>query len=289
MLAEAIDSILKIPPVIIGALIAALISLIGVLAANKSSLNRLHAQHENDRKEATLQRLHDATQKEEDRKAAIRREVYIDSVEQAHALLGAIGGLFVKPLDFSGVGDAEPLQIFLKANAKVWLVADSAAALLSRELTGQMSELYMKTLASAYPSRVEFQKILDINALLVRAEEDVRRIDVKNVELKESNSETAVRDGALVFLAREQEYISSLKTSRQQIFDSMMPGRVAHMYSLFENMRSVQETLVRLVSSLRKEIHLSANEDEFLQQLLVMEKRALAMVERSAGISKINE
>ena len=97
MLIDVNDGFIKAAPVITGALIAAPISYFGVVAANKSSLARLHAQHDNDRKEAALQRTHDALQKQQDRKAAIRRQVYTDAVEQAHTVLGAIGSLPVRP------------------------------------------------------------------------------------------------------------------------------------------------------------------------------------------------
>lgn len=285
MLLEAVEGLVKGAPVIAGALIAGLISYFGVVAANKSSLARLRVQHENDRQEAALQRAHDAKQKEEDRKAAIRRQVYIDAVEEAHALLAAIGSLTVRPLDFSGVGDVEPLQKFLKANAKVWLVAESEAALLSRELTSQLSELYMKALASAQPSRIKFQEILDVNASLVSAEADVRRIETKISELKEANAELPAQDAASESWKKAQEWISALKASRQQAFDAMMPGRIAHTTQLFEDLHTVQRTLVRVVSSLRREIHLSANEEEFLLQLHDMERRAKAVIERAVGQS----
>lgn len=245
---------------------------------------RLRVQHENDQKEAALQRSHDVTQKAEDRKAAIRRQVYTDAVEQTHSVLGAIGSLPVRPLDFGGVSDVEPLQAFLKANAKVWLVAESNAALLSRELTAQMTELYSKAVGSAHPLRVDFQKILDINVRLVHGEDEVRRIDVKIAELKEANADLSVRQAASNSWKEAQDWIVALKNSRQHVFDSMVPARIEHTHRLFDDMKNVQTTLVRLVSALRKELHLGANEEEFLLQLGEMEKRARVMFNRSAGL-----
>ena len=69
----------SIPAVIwsgaLSAVIASGISYVGVGSANKSRLARLRAQHDDDRGEARKQRTHDALQKEEGRKTAIRREV----------------------------------------------------------------------------------------------------------------------------------------------------------------------------------------------------------------------
>lgn len=280
-----IDFFLRVSPVFWSALIAALVSIAGVVAANRSSMARLLVQHENDQKEAALQRSHDATQKAEDRKAAIRRQVYTDAVEQAHAVLGAIGSLPARPLDFGGVSDVEPLHAFLKANAKVWLVAESDAALLSRELTGQMAELYSKAIVSAHPLRVEFQKILDINVRLAHGEDETRRIDIKIAELKEANADFLTRQAAANSWKEAHDWIAELKNSRQHVFDSMMPARIEHTNRLFDDMKNVQTTLVRLVSALRKELHLAAYENQFLLQLEDMEKRGRAMFNRSAGLS----
>ena len=283
MLNVLIDGFSRVSPVFWAALTAALISYFGVLAANKSSLTRLRVQHENDQMEARLQRAHDAAQKAEDRKAAIRRQVYIDAVEQAHAVLAAIGALPFRPLDFAGASDAEPLQNFMKANAKVWLVAESDAALLSRELTGHIAELYSKATISAHPLRVILHQILDINARLVRAEDEIKRLETKIAELIESKADASLRDAAHRSWENANVWISTLKETRQRVFDSMTPGRIEHTHQLFGDMKTVQTTLVRLVSALRKELHLAADEDAFLRQLVEMESRALTMFNRSVG------
>ncbi|RYG88750.1 MAG: hypothetical protein EON59_03450 [Alphaproteobacteria bacterium] len=132
---------------VIGATISASISLFGVRSANKGSLRRLREQHDYDREQANEQRQHDARQKEEDRKATIRREVYVKAVEEAHAVLAYIGGLRGRPLPPKD--DDAALQVFLKANAKVWLVADVEGAALARELTSLMSELYIAAMQAA--------------------------------------------------------------------------------------------------------------------------------------------
>jgi hypothetical protein len=168
----------SIPAVIwsgaIGAVLASGISYFGVRSANKSSLDRLHAQHRYDADEATKQRTHDANQNDEDRKAAFRREVYMKAVEEVHAVLAVIGGLPERPLS-KRHKDAEGLQHFLKASAKVWLVAESEAAHLSRELTNLMSELYFKTLQAAQPMRIALEPVWEIDKQLAHAESEVKR------------------------------------------------------------------------------------------------------------------
>jgi hypothetical protein len=101
--------------------------------------------------EKTRQLLFDEAQKNEDRKAAIRREVYLKAIEEATAVFGAIGGLADKP--FGESNDSDALQGFLKANAKVWLVADSEATRLSRELQSLMSIAFLEGMREAMPIR----------------------------------------------------------------------------------------------------------------------------------------
>jgi hypothetical protein len=283
----------SIPAVIwsgaLGAVLASGISYFGVRSANKSSLERLRDQHKYDRDEAVKQRAHDAQQKEEDRKAAIRREVYTKAAEEVHAVLAAIGGFPVKPLDVSGTSDTDALQTFLKANAKVWLVAEAEGAHLSRELTSQMGELYHKALASAYPLRLALEPVWDINKNLVHADGEVQRTAVKLAELNEQRADLAVLEAAEKSWREANTWVATLKGSRQRIIDSLASQRLAHARTLFEDMQAVQKTIVKLVSSLRKEIYLPADELEFLAQHADMEKRALAMVNRAFGVVDVEK
>jgi hypothetical protein len=53
---------------------------------------------------------------------------------------------------------------------------------------------------------------------------------------------------------------------------------------MFDDMRAVQRTIVKLVSSLRKELQLPPDEEQFLAQLADMERRALAALNRAYGV-----
>ncbi len=282
---SAIGWINSVPAVIwsgaIGAVLASVISYFGVRSANASSLERLRVQHENDAREAIKQREHDAKQKEEDRKAAIRREVYTKAVEEVHAVLAAIGGLSTKRLDLTGNSDTKPLQAFLKANAKVWLVAEAEAAHLSRELTNQMSELFLSAHAAAYPSRLALEPIWEIDEKLVHAARELQRIDSKLAQLNEQRAAIPDLEAAGQSWKSAHEWIQNLKSERQRILETTNPQRQAHAQAVFREMKAAQQTLVKLVSSLRKELQLPPNEVAFLLQHADMEKRAIAALNRS--------
>ena len=110
----------------ISAVVATGVAAFTTRASGKNSLRLLERQQEHDDVKANRQREHDAKQKDEDRKATIRREIYAAAVEETHALLGYIGSLPDRPLN-AGNDDAG-FQSFLKVNAKIWLVANAEAA-----------------------------------------------------------------------------------------------------------------------------------------------------------------
>lgn len=268
---------------VFGATIAAVISLLGVTAANRSSLDRLDRQHKFDTAEAIEQRKHEAGRKDEDRKAAIRREVYTKAAEEVHAVLGVIGGMPERPLSERDK-DADGLQHFLKANAKVWLVAESDAAHLSRELTSLMSELYFQTLRAAHPLRVAMEPVRGLERQAVHVESEIRRIGVKVAELREQRGDDVLREAAAESLKNTHDWLKALKVERDRQVRALGPARLKHAKAMFEEMRPVQRIIVRLVSSLRKELHLPADEEQFLAQLADMEERALAALDRAFGV-----
>lgn len=258
---------------VIGATIAAGISYVGVRSANKGSLQRLREQHDYDRAQANEQRQHDARQKEEDRKAAIRREVYLKTVEEAHAVLAYIGALPDRPLPMKDEDAA--LQAFLKANAKVWLVADVEGAALSRELTNLMSELYLAAMQAAIPVRhgMTFVRRQDERIEFARG-----RLKALDAQLADAHGQ-AVSTETINALVNDwnaaNERIADLEDHRQKLFESLFPERRAAFDAIAGKMELVQTMMVRLVCALREELHLDRNDQQFMAILDDMKARAL--------------
>jgi len=274
-----------LPPIILsgvsGATIAAVISILGVRAANQSSARRLSLQLAHDKEEAAAQRQHDSTQKDEDRKAAFRREAYIKAVEEVHAVLAYIGGLPEKRL--SDGNDAEGLQAFLKANAKVWLVAESTAAHLSRNLASLVAELFFKARAVAQPFREGMEPIRLLDTSIEVAEVAVHRaklaMDTNEYGLTGDATHAAYEEW---LAANERTEI--LRLQRHRLVEKLAPARIACFKEIAAEMAAVQRAIVRLVSALRAELHLAPDEAIFMAQLEDMERRANAVVNRAYGL-----
>lgn len=267
---------------VIGALIGSGISYLSTRAINKGSDKRLMTQlaHDSqrareqlahDKDEARLQRAHDAAQNNEDRKAAIRREVYLVAVEKAHGLLSHLGGM----LD-QGLKEGVPFQDFLQANAKVWLVADLEAAHLARELTSLFGEMYMK----AVPKVFEFAVLsAPFKAREKGVDAAVADRDRLASELQAARKTSASADRLEALQTSQYDassIVDGLLQNQQDDAAAIHAARVDYMQSLFKDMRAVQQMLVRVVSALRKELHLHPDEEGFLAQLRDMEKRARA-------------
>lgn len=270
---------------VIGAVIASGLSYFGVRSANSSSLARLNAQHEHDAAEAIKERKHDAEQKDEDRKAAIRREVYVKAVEEVHATLAAIGGMAERPLSEIG-HDVDALQAFLKANAKVWLVAEAEASHLSRDLASLVSECYLAALKAAAPLRLRMEPARDLDRKLPHAEAEVVRLDGRLTDLRTDLAKWEEMQMVNTAWRQANEWVTTLKQERQRLLLSLAPDKLALGKAMFDELRPVQRAIVRLVSALRSELHLPPDEAMFLAQLADMEKRAMAALNRAFGITE---
>ena len=182
---------LDVPWIIWSGLISAVVAS-GVVAfttraSSKNSLRLLAKQHaRGGDEEANRQRQHDAKQKDEDRKGAIRREVYARAVEETHALLGYIGPVG-QPLNAGN--DADGFQSFLKTNAKIWLVAGAEAAHLSRDLAGDFAEVFLHEMATFYPIRKATEPVRRRREEIVFAEGAARRLISRLTNAKARNAD----------------------------------------------------------------------------------------------------
>ena len=281
-----VDRFLRgVPPVVwsgvIGAVVASGISLLGVRLANSSSLARLRVQHEHDKIEADIQRQADAQQKQEDRKAAIRREAYTEAIEAVHGVLALVGHLFEMRLNQEK--EDEPLQKFLQANSKVWLVAEAPAAHLSRDLANRVGELYMAALQLAHPSRLKKEEWWQHGEKLEQAQSEVKRIESLISQAHERGAPPEETAPIVASWRATNDWIKSLVNTRQLILNDLVPLRLDAFPKMMELMRPVQQVIVELVSALRGELGLATDLAEFRRQLEEQEAAVVRAIHKIAG------
>jgi hypothetical protein len=255
---------------LIGSAVTASVAIVTLVLSNRLNLKRQGEQLR-----------HDADQKREDRKLSIRREVYLSAVEHALALLGAIGGLAQRGMDTSS--DSEPLQAFLKATAKIWLVADPEAAHLSRDITSQFSRLFLNSLALSMPARYAMEPVRLCAKEIEHAESEVIRLQMQLVDAWARNEAQAERERRSELVVESRKWLEALKQQQQEARVKAMPAVFESFRATFGELRLVQRTLCTLVSALRLELNLPRDEQEFMAQLRDMEKQAWAALNKAFG------
>lgn len=245
---------------LIGSAITASVAIVTLVLSNRLNLKRQGEQLK-----------HDADQKREDRKLSIRREVYLSAVEQALALLGAIGGLTQRGIDTAS--DSEPLQSFLKATAKIWLVADPEAAHLSRDITSQFSRLFLNSIAASVPARYAMEPVRLLAKEIGHEESEAIRLRMQYLDAMARNATQGELERLGELVRQNQKWIEELKRQQQEARANAIPIAFEAFRATFGKLRSVQRTLCTMVSALRFELNLPRDEEEFMAQLHDMEHR----------------
>lgn len=131
-------SFFSLPTIIWSGIVAALISLSGVVLSNRASIRRLKEQ---------LQ--HDAREKHRDRLASLRRDVYLSLVAETNRANGYLGSLAAKDPTEENFG--EPLQAAIAELSKVQLIGSREAAAAAAELTALYGEALLRLIGIAKP------------------------------------------------------------------------------------------------------------------------------------------
>ncbi|MCW5220196.1 hypothetical protein D5041_10575 [Verminephrobacter aporrectodeae subsp. tuberculatae] len=234
----------------------------------------LKTQHDRDNDEANRQREHDAKQKDEDRKGIIRREVYASAVEEAYALLGYIGGLPDRPLNAGNDGDG--LQSFLKANAKIWLVADAEAAHLSQDLAGDFSELFFHQALASHPIRKLKESVRRREEAIAKSED--RRLDSQLADARARNAGLEEQKKLIALKKETDEHVKALELAQQQDRDAIASLYKEVLTAFLDRQGPVQHTLTKLISALREELNLLRDDDKFMERDKDTEQRMRAML-----------
>jgi hypothetical protein len=260
--------------------IGAAIAFGGVRAANRSSLERLSVQHQQDTAEAIRQRDFAREEQQQDRKGQIRREVYLNAIEKINAAVVAPARLLERPITDRENEDA-PLQEFLTANAKVRLVCEAPALALSFETTSVVSEFYFRGLLLGVPIREQMIYVHKIRADILQAKEDARRLQIASDDLYA----TGERDSKHPLYAATEErrkYVVGLEKARDEMIADLVPLRRQFYLDNDAANTTLQLLLAKYQSALREELHLEGNAEQAMASVLEMRERA----HKALGIDK---
>ncbi|WP_016835665.1 hypothetical protein [Herbaspirillum lusitanum] len=135
---ELISLVSSIPSSIWGAVGGAIITLCGVFITHRGNTNRLR-----------IQLAHDSGEKAKERISALRKDIYLKTVEELTKANAHLASLPQK--DPTKGNLADELQGFFITAAKLQLVAEPKTALLVNELVASYGQLVLKGMGNAMP------------------------------------------------------------------------------------------------------------------------------------------
>lgn len=251
----------SIPDVIWSGVIASVLTLSGVFLSNWSNTNRLKAQLK-----------HDSDEKAKERKANLRREVYLLAAEE---LVKANNHLAKLPqLDISKSNPSDGLQGFFTSAAKLQLVSEPKTSLLVGELVTTYGELMLKILSKIHPIQELRIGIAIRDDHYGRAQAEVSRILAAMTQFNES-----AQTDAAAFAALQQSFefhqgqAAQMASEREDLWKQHNSLHITFVKELMVEMKLIGERQVPVMVEIRRELDLTGDSAEFLQQMRNQWKR----------------
>lgn len=256
-----------IPNVVWSGVIGALVALLGVWASNASNTKRL-----------MLQLDHDSREKDRDRKAELRRAVYLDAIEETIKANAYLGSLATVDPTKKNVGSK--MQPFFAASAKIWLVADSETALLTRKLTGLYGESFMRLSTKVITIRKLTSQIEDLTDWIDRAKKEVQRVNAAITQFHETcQSNQAIYTALLGSSKTSEEHLGKLLRDKADLWKRMIPARMEFGMYVLTELEKLQDFQVEVICSLRRELGLQTDVAQFKAQQEEQRQRIVAAFE----------
>lgn len=245
---ELLNSIpINIWSVVLGSIIA----FGGVLISNRSQSKRL-----------TLQLNHDSELKVIERKAAMRRDVYLNAAEElvrANSYLGSLAQIDLTKTNI-GVG----LQDFFASAAKLGLVAEEETGKALNELVIAYSGLLFKLMINVAPISEQKTNINMLNEHYDEAQTEIKRI---LAEMSRQNESAAPDERVFNMLDSsfkfQQERAKELTDERDECWRKVNEYTKKFALLLMDEMRKIAFLQVPVMVGIRKELDIDTNLESY--------------------------
>ncbi|WP_238692069.1 FUSC family protein [Xanthomonas arboricola] len=258
---------LSIPTVVWSGIIAAAISLAGVLLSNWSTSRRLR-----------MQLQHDAAEKLKDRLGSLRKEVYLQLYSDITALQGHLGALSAK--DPTSPEFAAPIQAVISQLARVQLVGGSEVMKQADELSASFTESLFHLMAAAKPMHELKSEIGIADQFYNQNMQELQRINAEMMAQNESGHPDTSRMAALQrsFDHFHFQY-STHRQERDQAWESHNALHVQFLDVVKTQVQYMEPAQARLMAALKNEIGVTTDVTELLNQIEVRQQRIEAAVD----------
>lgn len=247
--------IASVPDVIWSGVIASVLTLSGILIANGSNTKRLR-----------LQLKHDVEQKDKERLAALRKEVYLQAPKEAVKAMAYLGKLPSR--DLAAIGDDEGIAGYAAVSAQIALISE----LPTVEAVSRLGNTFATALIDAMHGLDGVQDARTDNRIrqqrldVVTAE--IQRIQGEQQQMSESGNPNPARTRSLDYwLQTRMQEADSLRDELDQLRAKEQRLLFEYHKAAFERMPTMTEENIKVMRAVRKEIGLSHDLDDYEAQM----------------------
>jgi hypothetical protein len=269
-LTEIVGFLKSVPDVIWSGVIASIITLSGVFLSNISNNNRLK-----------LQLKHDADEKVKERTATLRREVYLQTVEE---LVKANTHLSSLPqIDVTKTNIADGLQGFATAAAKLQLVAEPKTSLLVNQLSASYGELAFKLMIDLIPAIKAKTDIELADDFYKRTQVEINRILAEQRKINESdNPNLTVFKSLQSNYKFEQKQAAKYSKEKSESWERFNQHNITFQKHLLTELKEISSKQIPVIVEIRRDLGLTGDlvaiEEQMEQQWHRMEAHFDALI-----------
>lgn len=261
------SAIQTIPQTVWTALMGSGFTLLGVIFANRHS-----------RRQLKTQLAADAEEKAKQRRAELRKAVYLEGAEELVKANTVIGAL--PQTDLSKVNAGLELKGFFASMIKLQLVGDPKTARLASGLASSYGEVLGRTIVQVMPIRNAISSLEIQDGLFKEHQTEIKRIlavmtagneldkaDFENFDVKNRSLEFHKKQSANI--EEERKRLRMLHTSLQLDF----------VQSVASTMKVLMMEFLPLMLELRRELDVGGNYDDFKDLLEIQGRRMQGMLD----------
>ena len=261
------EFLLNIPKVMFSVALGSLISFVGVMISNKSNNDRLK-----------VQLLHDEKEKELERKASLRKEVYLSTVEELTKANAYLGGL--PQADIMNTNISIGIQGFLQSAAKLELVAEDDTGEALNNLVKSYMKLFMNLIARVLPIQTLYSDIEFNDTLHEEAQVEIKRVLAEMVRLRESGEPDDKVFSALQVSFEYAQTEAKGLTKETAIYRNDVVHHIKGFNSLLmDELAEIQLLQVPVLVCIRKELGIATDAEKYQKRVVQNAKEAKEMIE----------
>ncbi len=241
----------EIPAIVWAALLGSGLTLVGVLLSNWNHSSELRKQLD-----------HDSEEKQKDRIGSLRRDVYLNAVEEMAKANSHLGKL--PQIDPAKQSIDAGLSGFFAASAKLQLVCQTETASVIGELTTRYGEILLALLGKASLVHNLNTDIRILTDLYETSRSEVERTLAEMKQLNESGNPNPARFAALqASCEAAQQQTKKFSKERSGVFDQHKIAMRDYMAAVLQEIRSIGPLQLKAGAAIRGELGLATNLQEF--------------------------